>query len=279
LSKQLDLVVIGHVGFENINTDSGVVKYLGGAGYHTSLAGSLFSDNIGLVARVGSDIGQGKLESLGINLAGVKFVEGISPVFRLRYNPENYEERDFEVDLNVAENLGPKDIPEEYFAAKYIHIATAPPQKQIKLIEYIRGKSDAKLSIDSLEQFIEESKSDVLKAFSLVDIIFVNRREAELIGAFRDSKIMVIKKGADGAAYMVNGKILCSVLAPQAKVVDPTGSGDILAGVLLTKMAQTDNFEKSLKVAVKTASKAVERFGPDFLLEEMGEYDGVANLE
>jgi len=265
---KFDIIVIGHVGFENILNGPKPVTYCGGAGYYTSLAASLFSKNVGLVSRIGSDFDISKLKKLGINLQGVKLIEGgLSPQFRLRYNPLNYEQRDFECDWNVAADITPLDIPREYFSAKYFHIATAPPKQQLEWIKYIRKHSDAKISIDTLEQFIEWWKEDVIDALSAVDMVFINRRESELIGKLKSHKTMVIKKGPDGADYSVNGKIIYSTPAPKSVMKDPTGSGDIVAGVFLALMAQTNDYEKSLKEAVKTASKSIQDYGVDFLIK------------
>ena len=265
----LNLVVMGHVGFENIYTNTDIITYCGGAGYYTSVASSLFSKKVGLVSRIGADFDIKKLKNLGIDLEGVKMInDGLSTQFKLKYNKENFELRDFKCDLNVGEGIKSKDIPEEYFFTKYFHIATAPPRQQINWINHIRRKkSNAIISIDTIDNYIKTCKRSVINALSLADIIFVNRKEFESLTELKNHKNIIIKKGPEGADYLTNGKVLYSVKPPHATLIDPTGAGDILAGVYLSVINVTNDYKKSLEIAVKIASESIEQYGVDFLLK------------
>jgi len=264
-----DLVIIGHIGFENILEKEETITYYGGAAYYSAVPSSIFSKNVGVVSRIGRDFDFDKLKRSGIDLIGVRVIkEGLSSQFSIKYRKDNFEGRQVRGELNVGNVISLKDIPKSYLNAKYVHVATAPPKHQIKWIKYIQEKSKAKVSIDTVEEYIRWYKKDVIKALSLADIVFINKREKELIRKLQ-AKTLVLKKGADGAEYIVKGKSLYSIPAPKAKVVDPTGSGDVVAGVFLTLMAQSDgDYKKSLNQAVQVASKSVTDYGVDFLLDK-----------
>ena len=93
--KDLNLVCIGHVGFDNILINiNKQITHCGRAGYYTALAGSLFSKKVGLVSRIGSDFDINKLKKLGIDLKGVKIISnGLSPQFKIRYHNSDYKQR------------------------------------------------------------------------------------------------------------------------------------------------------------------------------------------
>lgn len=134
-----------------------------------------------------------------------------------------------------------------------------------KFITFLKSKTKAKLSIDTLEQYVQRWPKEVLRNFSLVDLIFVDRREQQLIGSLKKKNI-VIKKGSDGAEYIYNNRVI-KMAAPKVKVVDKTGAGDVLAGVFLVLLAKGKKPVFALEKAVNLASKSVTQFGIDFLLE------------
>lgn len=263
-----DLVVVGHISFdENIIRDR---KHIinSGAAYLTSLPAALFSKKIGIVSRVGEDYPLNNLEKLGIDLTGVRVVpSGKTTRFYHKYLSEDGQERSFRAEMNVGGEIIAGDIPLQYLKSKYIHVATNLPSKQIEFIKYIREKhSKAIITIDTIEQYIDQFRDEVLKAFQMVDLVFIDKKEKSFIRDL-EGKDMVIKKGGQGADYVHSGQIISS-LAPKARVVDKTGAGDVLAGVFLTLMARGNNPQYSLDCAVKIASKSITKHGIDFLVEE-----------
>lgn len=267
MKDDFDLVVIGHISFdENIIDDQ---KYVinSGAAYLTSLPASLFSKKVGVVSRIGGDYSINNLKRLGIDLTGVKVIpEGKTTRFYHTYLSEDGKERTFRGELNVGGEIIAEDIPLKYLKSKYIHIATNLPEKQIDFIKCIKNHgSEAIITIDTLTQYIRQYPEDVLTAFKMVDLVFVDKKETDLIDSLKD-KDLVIKKGSQGVEFIQKGKVI-KVLAPKAKVVDKTGAGDVLAGVFLTLMAKGNYPQTSLDLAVKVASLSVTKHGIDFLLD------------
>jgi len=266
MKKQFDLIVIGHISYDENNTFFGSKTVPSGAAYLVALPASIYSKKIGVVARVGKDYNLENLKKLKIDLNGIKVVPGGKTTrFYHNYKTRDGSIRDFKAELNVGANLCPNDIPADYLNSKFIHIATMPPRQQKKFITFLKPRTKAKLSIDTLEQYVQRWPKEVLRNFSLVDLIFVDKREKKLIGAL-ERKDVVIKKGADGAEYIHNNRII-KMVAPRVKVVDKTGAGDVLAGAFLTMLAKGKRPVFALKEAVNLASKSVTQFGIDFLLE------------
>jgi fructokinase len=102
-----------------------------------------------------------------------------------------------------------------------------------------------------------------------------NRAEAELLSGESDPEAaakgllaggvrnVVISLGGDGA--MLRGEVRANVSGRPAKIVNATGAGDTLLGVLVARLAQTDFYPAALasglKAAVEEAAKTVERWG------------------
>lgn len=102
-----------------------------------------------------------------------------------------------------------------------------------------------------------------------------NRHEAELLSGEPNPEAaakgllaggvrnVVITLGAQGA--LLRGEVRANVPARATRLVDPSGAGDTLLGVLVARLAQTDFYPAALalglKEAVEAAAGAVERFG------------------
>lgn len=266
MQQDYDLVVVGHISYDENRTKHGTKVVPSGTAYLATLPASLYSKKIGLVTRIGEDYDIGLLERLDINLSGVHMIKGgKTSRFFNNYLNEECSIKEFKAEFNVGADLVPEDVPGYYLNSKYIHIATMPPQQQRRFIKYFRSKSQAKISVDTLVQYIEEWEKEVADVLSMADIVFLDRKEYDLIGNL-EGKDMVIKKGAEGAEYRYGGKII-KTPAPKVEVVDKTGSGDVLAGVFLVLLAIGKSAEHALKEAVDVASKSITEFGVDSLLE------------
>lgn len=265
MNKEFDLVIIGHISYDENNTMHGIRTVPSGGAYLVGLPASIFSKNIGIVSRIGEDYDLVNLKKLEIDLSGIKVIPGGKTTrFYHKYTTEDGSVRDFKPELNVGADLVPEDVPNQFLNSKFIHIATMPPQQQIKFVDFLKSKTKAKLSIDTLEQYIQQWPKEVLDVFQKSDLIFVDKREYRLIGQLKE-KCMIVKKGAEGAEYICAGEVL-KVPAPKVEVIDKTGAGDVLAGVFLALSARGKKPKYALQRAVNLASKSVTQFGIDFLL-------------
>jgi sugar/nucleoside kinase (ribokinase family) len=97
-----------------------------------------------------------------------------------------------------------------------------------------------------------------------VDLIFMN--QAEYDGLYGDAQLpvpkapLIVKRGPFGARLIVDGHPQ-EVEAPVAQLVDPTGGGEVLAGVFLALRADGLPERLALRYAVRAASSCVADYG------------------
>jgi ribokinase len=108
--------------------------------------------------------------------------------------------------------------------------------------------------------------------WSLVDIVVVNRLEAQQLGASDDplqaarnliqggAGAVVLTDGARGATWITNRKALHAE-APAVVPVDTVGAGDVFCGTLVAGLATGRGIETALAAATEAASLAVTRRG------------------
>lgn len=139
MEKQFDLIVIGHISYDENNTFFGSKTVPSGSAYLVALPASIYSKKIGIVARVGEDYDLQNLKKLKIDLKGIKVVPGGKTTrFYHNYKTRDGSIRDFKAELNVGADLSPKDIPTDYLDSKFIHIATMPPRQQKKIYNFFK---------------------------------------------------------------------------------------------------------------------------------------------
>ena len=105
------------------------------------------------------------------------------------------------------------------------------------------------------------------------DILIVNAQEAE---AYADLPVPVriTTLGAAGARLeSANGSQ--SIAAPRTNVVDTTGAGDVVAGVLAGRLALGEPLEQALTLAVHAASLKVGRAGTGHALPTAAEIEAL----
>ena len=83
-------------------------------------------------------------------------------------------------------------------------------------------------------------------------------------------RAVVVKRGPDGAALVTQQSVVEQPAQAVARVVDPTGAGDALAGGFLGACAAGERdddemFAEALAVGVRSAASALTAFGADDL--------------
>lgn len=269
--NDIKVVIVGNIAYD-VNTfpnrDDGkdkVVTNRGGAGYYSLIPASLYTKT-GIVARVGYDFDIKLLKSYNVDLKGLKVIND-SPTtkFHHTYLTKDGQTRSFEPEIYKKTLISIKDFPKEYYDAKYIHVATNFPSKQKEIIDLIRKNSKAIISIDTHEAYMENESEYIKSLFDRVDIAFIDKEFTELLDC--KASIKIIKMGKTGCKYVSKDKTFIAE-SKESKVVDKTGAGDVVAGVFLAMMAETNNPEISLQTAVDTATKSIQDYGVDFLIEK-----------
>ena len=269
---EINVVIVGNIAYD-INTfpkrDNGknkVVVNRGGSGYYSLIPASLFT-KVGIVAKVGNDFNVELLKEYNIDLEGFKVInDSLTTKFYHTYLTEDGQNRTFKPEIYEKTLIDINDFPKKYYNAKYIHIATNFPKVQEQFIDEIRKHSNAIISIDTHEAYMEKEADYIKKIFDKVDIAFIDKEYTELLNC--KAPIKIIKNGKIGCMY--NSKNLnFESKTNESKVIDKTGAGDVVTGVFLAMMSITNDPKKSLDKAVEVATISIKDYGVDFLRQSL----------
>jgi sugar/nucleoside kinase (ribokinase family) len=259
-----ELVVVGHVGTSIVHAGAISWTSAGGSGYAVAAtAGALIGGRAGLVAAVGTDYDLAPLRDRQVDLDGVTELPG--PSAKLRVREFNDGSRSFSAELGVAAAVRTAAFPARYLDADYIHLGTAPPEQQLTWLEYLHERGcRAHISADMFEHYVTTYPTASREVCDSVDLIFMN--QAEYDGLYGDAQLpvpkapLIVKRGPSGARLIVDGHPQ-EVEAPVAQFVDPTGGGEVLAGVFLALRADGLPERRALKYAVRAAAACVADYG------------------
>jgi len=259
-----ELVVVGHVGTSIVH--AGIVSWTsaGGSGYAAAAsAGTLIGRRAGLVAAVGKDFDLAPLRNRRVDLDGITELPGPSAKLRVREFDDG--SRSFSAELGVAAAVRTGTFPARYLDADYIHLGTAPPDQQLTWLEYLHERGcRAHISADMFEHYVATYPTASREVCDSVDLIFMN--QAEYDGLYGDAQLpvpkapLIVKRGPGGARLIVDGHPQ-EVEAPVAQLVDPTGGGEVLAGVFLALRADGLPERRALRYAVRAAASCVADYG------------------
>jgi len=271
MEKFPELIVVGYTNIDINVTPSKKSIHPGGAAYFVAVASSLVLQPVGLVTRIGTDFDTTflfqRVLTEGVHIIQDKPTAKSTQIYR---SDTDLTDRDITLDWGVAPEVCPDDIPKQWLShAKYIHIGTMPPKQQAPFLPYLRKHApQAKISIDSDIFLLSDPQNvkTVTENFGNADIIFVNRREYEVLKDVVDIHPFVIfKKDKDGAVFLKKGTVVTETHAASINPVDVTGAGDILAGTFLAHLTHGDDVQTSLKEATIIATISVTKEGIEHL--------------
>ncbi|MEM0143306.1 MAG: carbohydrate kinase family protein [Candidatus Parvarchaeum sp.] len=268
----MKLVIYGNIGFDDIVSIGEKKTVNGGAAYYCAAGAVQFSDSVGVVGVVGNDYDFKAVTRFGLSTEGIHKVEDIkSSHFSIKYG-SNLRDRNIIVDIGAGGLLSPNAIPNDYMNdTKYFHITSIEPSKQMETIEFIRHHyPEVRISIDLIQDYIKEEIKTIKEIISNVDLVFLDVEEAKILN---DNHIIiqkdfVLKKGHLGAEYVFfeSGKRIYSPAPLITDMVDKTGSGDILAGALLSQLCfGTSSLSSAMANSVKCASEKVRHWGVNYV--------------
>jgi len=286
----MTVVVVGSMAFDSLETPAGKREQaLGGSANYFSLCAANFTD-VKLVAVVGEDFPEDhikKLESRGVDCAGLVRAEGKTFHWKGRYGTDLNEAETLDTQLNVFASFDP-ELPESYRKAETVFLANIDPELQLKVLEQIENPKV--VAMDTMNFWITGPARPALeKVIAKVDMLFVNDGEARLLSGEHNivkaaKKIqelgvhtVVIKRGEYGALYFRENHIFFCPAYPLEDVIDPTGAGDTFAGGFLGWVdrniragAEEINAaiaKQGMVMGTVMASKVVEDFSFDRMLE------------
>ena len=278
----MSLLVVGSPAYDSIESPSGsVADAPGGAATYFSIAAAFF-DPVRLVGVVGTDFrdeDRRQLEECGVDVAGLRTVEGETFRWSVRYGAD-LRATTLETRLNVFEDYLP-EIPREFRNSRFAFLANADPASQLATLEQL--PSECFTVLDTMDLWIETKREDLERVLRRVDMVMVNDAEARaitgrssLIKAGRDlleygPSFVTVKKGENGAFLWSHGVFYAIPAYPVDPVVDPTGAGDAFAGGVMGYLSHAGNAdEQHLRRAMIYGSVLASFCVEDFSLGRLG---------
>ncbi len=274
----MSVVVVGSVALDTIHTPSSSHEDLvGGSAFYFSLAAAHFT-TVRVVAVVGEDFPAQELAALerrGVDLGGLRRAGG--PTFRWegRYEEDPNVRRTLGTRLGVFEHFHP-DLPATWRSGPALFLANIDPRLQLEVLT-VAGDVGL-VAVDTMNYWIARDPDTVGSVIARAHVLLINDEEARLLTGQTDvpraaelirgrgPEVVVIKKGAHGAAALGPWGWLLFPALPVRVVQDPTGAGDAFAGGLVGYLAgrdwrSRDRFAEGMALGTAVASLVVEHFG------------------
>jgi len=292
-------VIVGSIGYDDISTpEAEGSDLLGGAATYAGLSAAFHSiddtqkiPKIGIVSAVGQDFStsdQLKLESSGLNLAGVVMRNGDTFRWSGKYQGSMENAQTISTDVNVLENFNP-EIPESWRTPEVLFCANTHPATQVSVLD--QCPSAVITALDSFMLWIEEEKKTLSEALRKVDIAILNEEEVCAIAsddvlpraisslqsgsalyggesAGPGPRCIIVKRGSSGVLAKFPFGFIALPAYPIANVADPTGCGDSFAGAFLANISgrvgalnDIDTIRNALVHATVTASFTIGGLG------------------
>lgn len=278
----MNLVVVGSVGLDDVETPSGKVEgALGGSAIYFSLTAALLT-KVGFVGVVGSDFpehGISTLADAGVDLRGLERADGLTFRWSGKYHDDLNHRDTLRTDLNCFEHFNPT-LPADYASTDYLFLGNIHPSLQMEVLnQCARPKF---VAMDTMNFWIEGAPKELAAVLARVDAITINDEEArDLTGTTNIVKaakeiskmgpeLVVIKRGEYGALIAKGDDFFFAPAFPLEDVVDPTGAGDSFAGGFMGYIARQDSLSwptlcQATIAGSTTASFSVEDFSVNAL--------------
>ena len=264
----MEILIVGSIGYDDISTpEAEGSDLLGGAATYAGLSAAFHKfDNasevpkVGIVSAVGGDFStsdQLKLESAGLNLAGVVLRDGDTFRWSGKYEGSMENAHTISTDVNVLEDFNPI-IPESWRVPEILFCANTHPATQVSVLD--QCPSAVITALDSFMLWINDEKKTLSEALRKVDIAILNEEEvcalandevlprainslqsgASLYGgeaAGPGPRCIIVKRGSSGVIGKFPFGLIALPAYPISNVIDPTGCGDSFAGAFLANIS------------------------------------------
>ncbi|MDO8431038.1 MAG: PfkB family carbohydrate kinase [Candidatus Binatus sp.] len=280
----MSIVVVGSVAYDDVDTTHGnVVDALGGSASYFAVAARFFTP-VSVVAVVGSDFkaeDRQRLAERGIDLRALEQKEGRTFHWHGRYHEDMNKRDTVSVELNVFDGFMPNLLADQR-RCDYLFLANIAPSLQQRVLSQV---STPKLVAgDTMNLWINETRDDLIKLLSRLDILTLNDEEARMLSGESNlvkagrailamgPRMLLVKRGEYGVLQFSKEGMFAVPAYPLEEVIDPTGAGDTFAGGMMGFLARSGRVsESSLRTAVVygsvLASFVVEKFSLDRLFE------------
>lgn len=257
---QPDFLVIGHVA-KDLTGDS---YRIGGTAAYSALTARNLGRKPAVITSAGPNLELGRL------LRGIDLVCIPSPVTTTFVNVYEAERRHQRIDA-VAESIRENNIPSAWRRIPIVHLGPIVGEFEEDLIELFPSSLVGLTPQGYLRKWDDQGRvtpghwARAGQSLPHVDALIVS--EDDLAGEASTLRsqlglpgVAVVTGGADGATLYHRGKAIHH--APRkARVLDPTGAGDVFAAAFLVRLAETEDPHQAARFANAAASLSVEREG------------------
>jgi sugar/nucleoside kinase (ribokinase family) len=270
----ISIAVIGNLCIDDvIHPDGRETRDVpGGSALFGALGLRLWTDGVGLVARVGHgyppDVLQ-RLRAAGIDTAGAADFDGPAVHNRIDHRPTGGRRLTRIAGSPEANSPRPRDWPPEWNEVVAAHLAAMPVEIQIEWIEFL-ARRGVTLSLDPHLQSCAEEREMLREVLAQCDFFIPSDLELRML--FPDDPLeeaagevdawtrrgAIIKCGARGAHVPRLGRFLPPC---PANVVDETGAGDAYAAAFLWSWAQTGDLIAAHRHGAVSAAFIIEGLG------------------
>jgi len=280
MSGPPDLVLAGNLLVDDIVRADGttLMGEAGGAVLHAALAASLWGCRVGILSVAGSDYPAAALETLasrGVDLAGVRRLGRPGGRAWLLHEPTARRVlHHLDSPGHAAVSPTPADLPSGWRAARGIHLAPMPLERQVELARSLAETApDVRpfVSLDPFEIVRDENAARWREPLAHVDALFAGEDDLRLTGPAAerlgeragDRLRLLVLKQADRGGMLLDRHVAASHRweARATDVVDVTGAGDAFAGGFLAAWLATGDAVRSLAQGVVSASLVLEDWG------------------
>jgi sugar/nucleoside kinase (ribokinase family) len=282
-----DLVVVGSVALDNVQTPFGkVTEALGGSATYFAYAASFFT-RVRVVGAVGADFPAEHLRLLaerGVDIGALEVLPD-QKTFRWtgEYGFDLNEAKTLDVQLNAFAEFRPV-LPAGLRRAPFLFLANIDPELQADVL----GQMDRPrfTALDTMNFWIDGKRDALLRVLARVDALLINdaearmlAREPNLIKAARaivamGPRLTVIKRGEYGALMVLDGRFFFVPAYPLDAVFDPTGAGDTFAGGFMGYLAREGTVDPAgIRRAIVHGAVMASFTVEDFSLERLRRLD------
>jgi len=281
-STQCDLVIVGSVGIDTIETPREKREsILGGSASYACAAASFFVKT-GMVGVVGTDFPRAfhdLYHRLGVDTAGLQVKAGATFRWSGVYENNMDNRHTLSTELNVFASFNP-ELPEQYRATPYLFLANISPELQLHVLDQV--KKPRFVLLDTMDLWINVARDALVDVIGKVTMLTLNESEARHLtgehGLLRAARKLLamgpryicIKKGEHGSVLFSRKSIAMMPAFPLEDVQDPTGAGDTFAGGFMGALARDGKISetairKAMTYGAVVASFGVEKFSLDRL--------------
>lgn len=233
-------------------------EILGGSASHFCTSCALFNTQVDLIGVVGEDFPQEHIlhfKDRKINVDGLQIKHGRTFRWSGEYKSDCMDQAiTHDTQLNVFESFHP-ELSERNANPRFLFLGNIHPNLQREVARKVNAEL---IVMDTMNLWIQATRAELIEAIREIDVLIFNETEAReftgrdrLIDAARvvqeiGPRIVVIKKGSEGAMLVNENDLFICPSFPVKNVVDPTGAGDSFAGGFVGYLAEHETLDEQI---------------------------------